>query len=657
MTSWMPAPLAPPVPRPVMLQHWRRLTFLHWRYPPAAVQAVLPADLEVETFDGSAWVGLVPFLMDGVRPPGMPPAPWASRFPETNVRTYARGPDGRGAIWFLSLDASRLGAVLAARAGYALPYFWSRMSVEARADRLAYRGRRRWPGPAGAGCDADVELGAPFQPAELGPLDHFLTARYRLWTVARGRLAAAAAEHPAQDPFDLVEVLLAADQRGCELDHRVAAVVGAADQALLEQARREVAPQQPLALVVVEGLAGHLVLDQLDPVEVALAAHVADDRQVQQLLQGGAEAVLVGADVAEQVLALEQLEVGQRHGARHGMAGEGDAVQEGPLALQEGLHQEVPADHPAHRGVPAGQALGEGDDVGLVAVAVGAEPVPEPAEGADDLVGDQQHAVAVADLADPLEVAGRWREAAAGVLHRLDVDRGDRLGALHQDAPLDVVGRVQGAVVEVAAALAAVVVGVLDPHRAGHQRLEDLLDVGQAGDGQRAHGGAVVGDVAAEDLVAAGLADRPEVLARQLPCALDRLAAAVGEEHAVAVSRRDRRQPLGQLDRARVRVAPQREVGQLAGLLGGGLGQLGAAVADLHHEQPGQPVQVAPAVLVVDVGSVAADDHRDLVIRSVAGHPGEMKPQVPPGGSLRGVGRVDPCRRGLGGGGHLAPQV
>jgi uncharacterized protein YqjF (DUF2071 family) len=196
MTSWMPAPLAPPVPRPVMLQHWRRLTFLHWRYPPAAVQAVLPADLEVETFDGSAWVGLVPFLMDGVRPPGVPPAPWASRFPETNVRTYARGPDGRGAIWFLSLDASRLGAVLAARAGYALPYFWSRMSVEARAGRLAYRGRRRWPGPAGARCDADVELGAPFEPAELGPLDHFLTARYRLWTVAGGRLAAAAAEHP-----------------------------------------------------------------------------------------------------------------------------------------------------------------------------------------------------------------------------------------------------------------------------------------------------------------------------------------------------------------------------------------------------------------------------------------------------------------------------
>jgi uncharacterized protein len=182
----------------VMLQHWRQLAFLHWPYTPEAVQRLLPAGLEVDTFDGAAWVGLVPFLMDGVRPPGLPPAPWASRFAETNVRTYARGPDGDDAIWFLSLDAARLGAVLAARSGYALPYFWSRMSVglSGAGRRLRYRGRRRWPGPAGPRCDADVELGATFEAAELCPLDHFLTARFRLWTVPRGRLAVAAAEHP-----------------------------------------------------------------------------------------------------------------------------------------------------------------------------------------------------------------------------------------------------------------------------------------------------------------------------------------------------------------------------------------------------------------------------------------------------------------------------
>lgn len=196
--SWIPAPTAPPVARPVMHQHWRRLAFLHWRYTPEVVQRLLPEGLEVETFDGAAWVGLVPFLMDGVRPPGVPPAPWASRFPETNVRTYATGPDGRDAIWFLSLDAARLGAVLTARSAYALPYFWSRMSVAISGSgrRLAYRSRRRWPGPAGARCDVDVELGAAIEAAELGALDHFLTARFRLWTVPFGRLAVAAAEHP-----------------------------------------------------------------------------------------------------------------------------------------------------------------------------------------------------------------------------------------------------------------------------------------------------------------------------------------------------------------------------------------------------------------------------------------------------------------------------
>jgi uncharacterized protein YqjF (DUF2071 family) len=191
----MKAPPAPPVPRPLMYHHWRELTFLHWPYPPAAVQALLPAPLEVDTFDGVAWVGLVPFLMDRVRPPGVPPLPWASRFPETNVRTYARGPDGQTAIWFLSLDAARLPAVLAARAGYWLPYFWSTMSVGREGARLAYRAQRRWPGPQGARCNADVEVGASWDQGELGQLDHFLTARYCLYTVIAGRPATAAAEH------------------------------------------------------------------------------------------------------------------------------------------------------------------------------------------------------------------------------------------------------------------------------------------------------------------------------------------------------------------------------------------------------------------------------------------------------------------------------
>lgn len=179
-----------------MLQHWRWLTFLHWRYPAAAVAPLLPRGLAVETFDGAAWVGLVPFLMDDVRAPGLPALPWLSRFPETNVRTYVRGPDGRAGIWFLSLDAGRLPAVVTGRATYGLPYFWSSMSVRRAGADLTYRARRRWPGSGGPRGDAQVTLGELWDTTQLTPLDHFLTARYRLYATLVGRLVVAEAEHP-----------------------------------------------------------------------------------------------------------------------------------------------------------------------------------------------------------------------------------------------------------------------------------------------------------------------------------------------------------------------------------------------------------------------------------------------------------------------------
>jgi uncharacterized protein YqjF (DUF2071 family) len=189
------APLAPPIPHPIMYQDWRTLTFLHWRYPPAQVQALLPAGLEVETYDGDAWVSLVPFLMDEVRPPGLPALPWLSRFPETNVRTYVRGPDGRTGIWFFSLDAARLPAVVAARSTLGLPYFWSEMSVRQIADAVAYHSRRRLPADPDRHCDAQIELGEPLSAADLSGLDHFLTARFRLYSRYAGRLVAVDADH------------------------------------------------------------------------------------------------------------------------------------------------------------------------------------------------------------------------------------------------------------------------------------------------------------------------------------------------------------------------------------------------------------------------------------------------------------------------------
>jgi uncharacterized protein YqjF (DUF2071 family) len=173
---------------------WTTITFVHWAYEPRVVQRLLPPGLKVETFGDRAWVGLVPFRMT-VWWPGVPPMPWLSVFPETNVRTYARGPDGRTGIWFLSLDAARLPAVVAARVGWGLPYFWASMSVTRADDMVRYASVRRWPGPP-ASLDADVRVGEPIPATELGALDHFLTARFVLWSHHLGRLWHSAADHP-----------------------------------------------------------------------------------------------------------------------------------------------------------------------------------------------------------------------------------------------------------------------------------------------------------------------------------------------------------------------------------------------------------------------------------------------------------------------------
>ncbi|MEU2610250.1 DUF2071 domain-containing protein [Micromonospora sp. NPDC007271] len=193
----MEAPPSPKVARPVMYHRWSWITFIHWRCPPSVLQSMLPSGLTVETFDGSAWVGLTPFLMQGVRAPGLPAVPWLSAFPETNVRTYVQDQWGRQGIWFLSLDAARMPAVLAARLGYRLPYHWSAMTVRIDGKDVAYRCERRWPGPRPLRCDAEVRLGPPLREPDRDELAHFLTARFRLFTVIAGKLATAVVEHPA----------------------------------------------------------------------------------------------------------------------------------------------------------------------------------------------------------------------------------------------------------------------------------------------------------------------------------------------------------------------------------------------------------------------------------------------------------------------------
>lgn len=174
-----------------MLQRWQSLTFLHWRYEPDVIRALLPAQVELDTFDRSAWVGLAPFLLTGLRFPFLPPAPFVSRFPETNVRTYVRGPDGERGVWFFTLEADRLLAVLGARWFYHLPYRWAAMNVRRTAGQAEYRSSRKPPFGKGS-SHVVVEPGPSLIP---GDLDNFLTARFRLYTVDRNRLYFANIHH------------------------------------------------------------------------------------------------------------------------------------------------------------------------------------------------------------------------------------------------------------------------------------------------------------------------------------------------------------------------------------------------------------------------------------------------------------------------------
>jgi uncharacterized protein YqjF (DUF2071 family) len=177
-----------------MFQIWSRVTFLHWKYRASAIEPLLPRGLEPDLFDGAAWVGLVPFVLHLVRGNGAPVLPGLSQFPETNVRTYVRGPGGATGVWFFSLDAARLAAVLGARATFGLPYFWSRMRVRRQDGLVIYCSDRRPGRPAR--LVAEVETGESIGPESLTVFDHYLTARFRLFSMLRGSFACAQVEHP-----------------------------------------------------------------------------------------------------------------------------------------------------------------------------------------------------------------------------------------------------------------------------------------------------------------------------------------------------------------------------------------------------------------------------------------------------------------------------
>jgi uncharacterized protein len=163
---------------------WTDLAFLHWPVPRGALEPHLPAGLELDTFDQQAWIGVVPFRMEGVRHRWLPPIPTAGSFAEINVRTYVRSGD-RAGVWFLSLDAESWLAVRGARFGFNLPYFDAEMQVRRDGSTVEYRSTRTHRNAATAEFRARYQpTSAPYT-ARPGTLDHWLTERYCLFGQTR----------------------------------------------------------------------------------------------------------------------------------------------------------------------------------------------------------------------------------------------------------------------------------------------------------------------------------------------------------------------------------------------------------------------------------------------------------------------------------------
>lgn len=204
---------------PCLKSAWLTLTFLHWPVPPAQVQALLPPGLVVDEWRGSAWVSLTPFEMADMRPLGWGPSPGApglpgraaaralhalSSSPETNLRTYVRGPDGRDGLWFLSLAIAGRALAVTLRSVSGAPYHHGRLGLDRSRDAVTYTG-------AGPGDESSYHLvvrpGDPIEPTEL---DTWLTGRWRAYTSHLDRLLVFPVEH---EPWPLLSARVEAAEQ------------------------------------------------------------------------------------------------------------------------------------------------------------------------------------------------------------------------------------------------------------------------------------------------------------------------------------------------------------------------------------------------------------------------------------------------------------
>lgn len=206
-TSHRPRPL--PAGRWVMSQRWNDLLFAHWPVPAKALSQLIPDNLQIDTFQGSAWLGVVPFWMDRIKFRGIPSIPGACTTPELNLRTYVR--DARSdapGVFFLSLDASNLLAVALARAVYRLPYHWADVRIEQRSEREFWFSSRRRLASAPVNFSARYRgLGPTHKLAESRPgsLEYFLTERYCLFTRDRDGSSMRADIHHIPWPLEEAE--------------------------------------------------------------------------------------------------------------------------------------------------------------------------------------------------------------------------------------------------------------------------------------------------------------------------------------------------------------------------------------------------------------------------------------------------------------------
>jgi len=190
--------------RPIMHQNWGKLLFIHWRIDEALLRPLIPRQLEIDTFDGSAWIAIAPFTMWDIRPlpPFIPQIPGLNAMHELNVRTYVHK-DRVPGVWFFSLDAESAAAVLAARTFYFLPYYHAEMELRKEGITIDYSSIRTEE-PA-AEFHASWDIGESLSSSQPDSLDFFLTERYCLYSERGGNIYRARIHH---EPWPLRKATL-----------------------------------------------------------------------------------------------------------------------------------------------------------------------------------------------------------------------------------------------------------------------------------------------------------------------------------------------------------------------------------------------------------------------------------------------------------------